>query len=138
MSELPDKPSELIRLALADLRKCEADPRYVIDMAEWHRPVTSELCSVCLAGSVMARSLGRDIWIDLVPSTFESDTRNKLHALDYFRSGHVGLALATMKAPEEIISRIEFDRKITPYDSSVMRFYKDMARLADDLEKAGL
>ena len=56
MSELPDKPSELIRLALADLRKCEADPRYLIDMAQWHRPVTSELCHVCLAGAVMART----------------------------------------------------------------------------------
>lgn len=29
---LPDKPSELIRLALADLALCAADPNYRIDM----------------------------------------------------------------------------------------------------------
>ena len=36
--KLPDKPSELIRVALGDLAKCMADPRYFIDMRGWHIP----------------------------------------------------------------------------------------------------
>jgi hypothetical protein len=138
MSELPDKPSELIRLALADLRKCEADPRYLIDMAECYRPVTSELCYVCLAGAVMAKTLGQDIWVDSNPLSFERDIRDKFNALHFFMCGYVGLGIARMGLMDENIERLEFDRKITPYGSSVMRFHKDMANLTDDLEKAGL
>lgn len=44
--------SGLIRLALADLRKCEQSPKYKINMDDWHVP--NSRCSVCLAGSVMA------------------------------------------------------------------------------------
>ena len=38
MSELPSKPSQLIRVALADLAKAERDDRYKIDMGIWHLP----------------------------------------------------------------------------------------------------
>ena len=32
---LPDKPSELIRVALSDLEKTEADDRYEVHIEEW-------------------------------------------------------------------------------------------------------
>lgn len=55
-TKLPEKPSELLKLAMLDLEKVEADPRYRVDMGEWHKP--NGRCSVCLAGSVMAKTLG--------------------------------------------------------------------------------
>ena len=56
VATLPDKPSELIRLALSDLEKCEGDSRYEVDMNEWHVPTQKgHVCYVCLAGSVMAK-----------------------------------------------------------------------------------
>lgn len=36
---LPDKPSELIRLAIKDLETCEASEKYAIFMGAWHEPV---------------------------------------------------------------------------------------------------
>ena len=56
MKQLPNKPSELIRLALSDLEECEQDPKYAVDMGSWHRPVGAQ-CLVCLAGSVMAKTM---------------------------------------------------------------------------------
>jgi len=58
-SLLPDKRSSLIRLAVADLEKCERNPRYVINMDSWI--ISGETtCSVCLAGSIMAQTLNMD------------------------------------------------------------------------------
>ena len=36
MKQQPDKPSELIMLALGDLNACMNDPDYLINMKEWH------------------------------------------------------------------------------------------------------
>jgi hypothetical protein len=55
------KPSELIRLGLADMEKAEA-AGFTIDMAKWHNTKFVEgepvECAVCFAGGVMAGSLG--------------------------------------------------------------------------------
>lgn len=58
MTQLPDKPSELIRLAVADLERAEASPDYIIDMGCWHEPIPNGLCAVCFAGAVIAGTLG--------------------------------------------------------------------------------
>ena len=59
-SKLPDQPSALIRVALDDLKKCMGDPTYEINMAKWHKPLANQgnsaLCSVCLAGAVLAQT----------------------------------------------------------------------------------
>jgi hypothetical protein len=56
---LPNKPSELIRVALKDLEEAERDPHYEVEMCTWHRPSsTTGVCTVCLAGSVLAKSCG--------------------------------------------------------------------------------
>lgn len=71
MNKLPDTPSALIRVAIADMEKVLSMPqRYRIVMNTWHNPIdiyTQEefasedmRCCVCFAGSVMAQTLGID------------------------------------------------------------------------------
>ena len=54
--KLPDTEKELLKLAIVDLEACEEDPLYRINMAWWCAP-QREFCAVCLAGSVMAKTL---------------------------------------------------------------------------------
>lgn len=54
---LPDKTSELLKLALKDLLSVESDKDYSVNMYLWHESVRGDSCHVCLAGSVMARTL---------------------------------------------------------------------------------
>lgn len=95
-SKLPDKPSELCRVALADLAKCRQDPRYIIDMMQWHEPYDEDHCVVCLAGSVMAQTFNVPIDEECRPNQFGVD-RRKLHALDEFREGLIAFGLAVMQ-----------------------------------------
>ena len=94
MPRLPDKPSELIRLALADLEKVERDPRYKINMGSWHNVIESPstgrpVCAVCLAGAVMAGALEESVHRSVRPWEYDRDTEHKLYALDMFRTGNV-------------------------------------------------
>lgn len=58
MNKLPDKKSDLLILALEDYFKIKNDLRYCIDMTDWHIGTSYRtLCTVCLAGAVMAKSL---------------------------------------------------------------------------------
>ena len=143
-TQLPDKPSELIRVALADLEKCEADKRYAIYMGRWHEPlndvvrtgVDGHVCAVCLAGAVMAQSLGTPVEASAEPVALKShDIVNKLYALDDFRIGDIEDGLSTMCST---IGRGFGDRQITPYEVDAAQFKADMRQLADDLEGAGL
>jgi len=59
LSNLPSRVSDLIRLAIKDLEVCEADPLYEIDLSYWHMyDQKNKVCLVCLAGALMAKSLG--------------------------------------------------------------------------------
>lgn len=95
---LPDKLSDLILISLADLEKCENDPNYRIDMDSWHHFVSldnafasiSNVCHVCLAGAVAAKSLGIPITADLA---FQDEREyKKLIAIDSIRAGQFTLA----------------------------------------------
>ena len=87
------KPSALIRLALADLAKCEDDEGYVIDMDTWHGDNGKYECVVCFAGAVMAQTLNAPIGANLSPSVIDNVTGTNsaagLRALDYFRGGNL-------------------------------------------------
>lgn len=103
--QLPDKLSELIYIALEDLEKIEADPRYIIDMGTWHMP--NGKCAVCAAGAVMAKRLGADPTAHISPSRFDDDTEAKLDAIDLLRCGYLddaadqlGFALPSTLAPD--------------------------------------
>ena len=91
---LPDKPSELILVALMDLEKCEADPRYDINMGVWHEP--NSHCSVCFAGAVIAKTLQLPADKPFDPWGFDESIKNKLRALDLFRAGWIYDALYAM------------------------------------------
>lgn len=83
---LPDKPSELLRLAIADLRSVAKDSRYRVAMSEWHNPTLGRsACYVCLAGAVMATTLGVNIFQYAVPGTFCSANAHKLNWLNDIR-----------------------------------------------------
>lgn len=100
VKKLPDKPSDLIEVGLRDLEKIEKTPGYSVDMGDWHSfyadtedsPV---LCHVCLAGAVMAQTLGVPNDVDTTPYDMrdriggDKALANKLLALDSFRVGYV-------------------------------------------------
>lgn len=133
---LPDKPSALIRLALADLAKCERSPKYKINMAWWLKgpDAADTVCKVCLAGAVMAQTLRLKVESDkeIMPISGSDDGR-KLSALDWLRQGGVNSACNNLG----IQSPIE-NRSITPYNNDSKLFRKQMRALANDLAKAGL
>lgn len=89
---LPEKFSDGILLALADLKAAELNPEYRIAMHTWHAPRDGQ-CVVCFAGSVMAGTLGCDIDKEFDPADFGGDIAGKLTALDYVRVGHIATAV---------------------------------------------
>lgn len=141
---LPDLPSELLRLAVADLKAIEKDPLYLVDMAEWHRPnEQKETCRVCLAGSVLARTLGHSPSEEVDWEKVDPDTSNKLTAIDDMRAGDLELALLaidihdadSLDAAGEIAKGFEPPR----YDrTNPAPFHRAMEDLARKLEEAGL
>ena len=86
---LPDRFSELIRVAIADAGKLDRSI-YRPYAYQWHRPVTSNpqhRCNVCTAGAVIAGTLDADPSEDWFPGMFDQDTEAKLNALDGLRDG---------------------------------------------------
>lgn len=60
MNNPPSKYWQLLELALADFDEIVKDPNYVIDMLTYHKGKPNTKCHICLAGSVMARTLHCD------------------------------------------------------------------------------
>lgn len=130
---LPHKPSDLIELALADLIKCERSIKYHIDMSVWHEP--NGTCAVCLAGAVMAKSLGVSITADAAPHVdIPNADAGKLSALDQFRMGDCEMAFLELGGSEDFGKR--FNREITPYEDDAGGFKREMRKLARDLRAA--
>ena len=131
---LPSKPSELIRVALADLAKCEAMPEtYRIDMSVWHLALDNS-CHICLAGAVMAQTLGVEPGYDYWPEVSDTDIYCRLIALNAFRQGLVQQGLFSVGCN---LGNID-PWKITDYKADPIQFRKDMEKLADWLESQGV
>lgn len=103
MKRLPNKPSKLLMLAMTDLEKVEADPRYKVNMSKWHEP--NGKCSVCLAGSVIAKTLKVNPGNYITPYgqtlkdtevVFSYETDKALLALNSLRRGDILLALSRL------------------------------------------
>lgn len=94
MKTLPDKPSELLKLAMHDLELCEQDEKYEINMIIWHSFFANK-CYVCMAGAVMAKSLKCE-YRDIYPSNFNNQTENKLDIINNLRVGDFGIALKSL------------------------------------------
>ena len=139
MNKLPDTPSKLLALALVDLKLCEVDPRYKIQMeAIWHmgRGTKETHCKVCFAGAVMAKSLNASIDQLHVPGHFDGDTNNKLNALDSFRIGEIKEAFDVLgiEKPMDLPDRVPY----AVYEINKEAFLDKMLDLILLLEDHGL
>lgn len=133
--QLPDKPSDLIKVALVDLKSIRRSQKYIVNMQRWHEPI-GDACHVCLAGAVMARSLGANPHGDLTPGDYGGMISKKLDALDDFRSGAVSVGFDSLGLGYE--HGEAFDRFVPGFNRNDPRpFYKAMEKLADDLRAAG-
>lgn len=136
-SPLPDKLSDLILVALDDLEKVENDPRYDINMGWWHRPgVYNQKCLVCLAGSVMAKSLGTSPERTRYPNDFDDKTEAKLDALNWARVGDVDYALHHLDVPQS--SYTSFNRSVVDYSDDPEQFKADMREIVAALKEQDL
>lgn len=135
---LPSKPSALIRVALADLRKVEALPDiYRVNMDVWHREHRGDaVCEVCVAGAMISQSLGARPGEHLGPEDFDQETTWKLYALNEFRVGNVFDGLCYLDRADLWLGADT--RSITEYTTSPAGFHRDMQQLAADLEAVGL
>lgn len=131
---LPDKPSELIAVALRDLAKAERSPKYEINMGRWFQK-DGDICEVCLAGSVIAFSLKPDKSVRaLEPNNYPDDIEHKLEALDEFRCGNIGSGLSYLGielprflADEE--SFPEYEKNPRGFKAAMKEMQKHLARL---------
>lgn len=131
--KLPNKPSELIHLAMNDLEAVEKNPLYRVDMEVWHEMFNTK-CHVCLAGAVMACTLAFDPkkpFFDI-----DMETNDKLCVLNYLRAGLINSALNRLdiNIPCGINDYVE----IVDYHKNPQQFKQDMYALAMYLELYGL
>lgn len=130
MNKLPNKLSDLLELAIKDLKSCEADPKFVIDMLNWCKETSDGTCGICLAGAVMVRSLGI-----ITNSPNHVKEGYKLLALDSLRSGRIHEACSIMNIQYPKIKY--FGVKNYFLDGSEM-FYESMKELHQYLISEGL
>ena len=144
---LPDLPSALMKVAQADLRTCEADPRYRIDMQNWHgteeragqendgTKEPQEPCPVCMAGSMMAMRLDAPEGARRTPEDYPYPLRRKLRAVNLLRGGHVRSALAILQTDYQgSVPQIE----IGHYHVNPEGFHQRIGQLIEALESRGL
>ncbi len=145
MSTLPNKPSQLIKLALTDLETVEKNPRYEIDMERWHEPWIERMdsdghreyiCHVCLAGAVLANTFKEDYHKNFDPYHFSPEVKTKLIAIDYLRQGEIEDAFdrLQLELPQSMMRSID----IRDYHANKDGFKVDMLALATNLEEYNL
>ena len=134
--KLPDKPSELIMVALKDLNACDRSRTYTVDMKTWHSyDIGSNTCVVCLAGSVMAQTLKVANDRSTSPDFFPTEIDDKLNALNDFRQGYVSLGLYSMGLRSEQDPAFVH---ITSFEEDKEKFFMDMTDMANRLAQVGL
>lgn len=131
---LPDKPSELLTVALDDLEKVEQMPGYIVDMAHFHWPDVNG-CRVCLAGAVIVNRLGGDPGQHLGPIKFDDRTAEAMYALDSLRCGFVGDAFSNLRL--SVRDGAKFDRDVLDYSDDPAAFKAELRQLAADLKAGG-
>ena len=138
MKKPPKKLSKPIRLALHDLALVERSKKYVVRMAHWHTALPPSsggaLCSVCFAGSVMAKTLNTPMDKEIHYGNlyeFGHGWSRAFEALDEVRKGNVSAALAELGQPREY----GYDREATVYSEDPKQWRKDMWKIVRELEK---
>lgn len=99
---LPDKLSDCLEVALADLERCEKNPAYEIRMMDYHEP-RGNVCSVCLAGAAMA-GIGVPPNVDAAPGDFNHHNASRLNAISGVAVGDVftGLVYMGVECPDSM------------------------------------
>ncbi len=135
-AELPNKLSDLIVVALADLKACEQDDKYIINMGEWHRPMPQGVCFVCLAGAVMAQTCKIRITDNIKPYSlrFRDDSTKKFKAINAVRVGDVRSALLLMGVDS---NEVEY-HVVDDYHSNPVVFVEQMNSIVEHLQERGL
>lgn len=108
---LPNKLSELMRLAVSDLKKSR-EAGALFDMGEWYTPLDryngdipegfeEAPCVVCVAGAVIAQEFGSEgeIIREVTAADFTTSLDNKLMALNDARRGHFLTAISHLETP---------------------------------------
>lgn len=105
----PEKLSQAIFMALNDLALVENDKRYFVNMSFWHTPaggdmeiVADDVCAVCLAGAVLAKTCKVSSAAYISPYDLSSEWRRSLLAVDRVRIGNVAAALQTFMGNVDI------------------------------------
>ncbi len=146
---LPDKPSDLIEVALNDLRRVRKSKKFKIDMYDWFSGQLDGRCSVCLAGAVMAKTLNLKVseGDTLIPNCNlrVSPVSAKLEALNSFRTGEVIQGLRDMGIYVDTLSKESVDEfyavdGTVPYYSAVNSrpFFNAMRKMIEVLRKYNL
>ena len=112
----PETLAETLKLALADARALArkvrtAHARYDFRSAEWHTGRDARLerqCTVCVAGCVIAGTLGCAPTDTVHPDRFGHRWARALRAIDALRTGHWGLAFDKMHGQRRA-GRSEFE-----------------------------
>jgi len=133
---LPDKLSDLILVALADLEKVERSTQHRVFMSSWHDP-TLMGCIVCFAGGVMAFSLGASPRDTVHPTDYDFHTQQKLYALNSLRVGMVEAAFDLMGIKFAKDDPIEMGESIEQYHMDPPLFKSQMRDLASRLASTG-
>lgn len=138
---LPNKPSKLIRVAVADLRQVERMKSYEVDMRVFHsggeKGPNGNPCAVCFAGSVIARTLKAPMENHASPIDFNAETRSKLHALDTLRGGDITSYLYT-GFHKRLPAGITMEANIPEYEDDPDGFKRKMLDVAKFLEAINL
>ena len=78
--------SELLTVVVADLKAVLSNPKYKLNVKVWHgKEYDSDVCSVCVAGSVMAGTLQSEADLDLSPPCFDRPTMDRLFLINQIR-----------------------------------------------------
>ena len=134
---LPNKPSELLTLALADLAKVERSKRYKVNMCTWHLPINKNLYQVCLGGSVLAKSLDYPFNKRLKTNLVPDSVREKLFALNRFRVGDVSRALMNLGYGADAYNAFTW-LYVPEYADDKKAWRKAMRGIVRDLKKLDL
>ena len=129
------KSSELIRVAVSDLKKVLASLKHEIDMHDWIRPEPN-LCYVCLAGAVLINTLGYPDDKEIIGYQ-PDEVQDLMDKLDSLRWGNIEYFLGNDAStlPDHILTH-QIDE--FTYDDNGARFISQLELLATKLEKCNV
>ena len=143
---LPKVPSELLALALSDLELVEKDDKYVINMGFWHtinhnKYIEEETprCAVCMAGSVLAKTLNLDFTVNYDPAARAEAWECEVYAINSFRQGYIREGFVyLLRYDAWRSSGLPSEVPIVEYDDDPVEFKNGIRSIIQLLKEKGL